>query len=82
MRHLRDALALAALLEEAQKTFAVRMEKIRRRAAEGLARSLVKIARDREDAFGPEEPSLVIFGSQLARSACASLPPIASMARE
>jgi hypothetical protein len=63
-----QALALAALLEEAQKALAMRMgEKIRRRAAEGFARGLVEIARDREETFRPEEPTLC----DLRQPACA-----------
>jgi len=49
-----DALALATLLEEPHKAFAVRMgEEIRRRAA-----SPVEISRDGEETLGPEEPAV------------------------
>ena len=76
-----EALPPAALLEEAQEAFAVRMgQEVGRRPPSDSLRRLVEIARDGEEALGAEEPALVIFGSQLARSASASAPPIASSA--
>src|SRR5882724_6370519 len=58
-----DALALAALLEEAQKTFAVGMrEKVGRRAGAEVGKlfpvDLVEISRDRKEALGAKEPSV------------------------
>ena len=78
-----DALPLAALFEEAQKAFAVGMgEKVRRGSAERFASGFIEVPGNGKEALGPEEPPLVTFGSQLARSALESRPPMASIAIE
>lgn len=73
-----DAAALAALLEEAQKTLAMRMgEEIGAvRAADG-----VEIARHREEALGPEEPAISDF-RQPARPERAGEPAARRFARQ
>src|SRR5450631_4926174 len=56
-----NALPLATLFEEAQKTFAVRMrEEVRRRTAT-VARGLVEISGDRKEALGAKEPAVGYF---------------------
>jgi hypothetical protein len=55
-----DALALAALLEEAQKTFAVGMrEEVRRWSSKWVVPGrMIQVSRDREETFGAEEPAI------------------------
>ena len=58
-----NALPLATLLEEAQKTFAVRVgEEIRRcsatNARNGFGIDLIQVSRDREKTLRPEEPAV------------------------
>src|SRR5882672_12949728 len=58
-----DALLLTALLEEAQKTLAVRMREKVRRGTRGNAGNifeidLVLVSRNREEALGTKEPSV------------------------
>jgi len=79
-----DALALAALVEEAQKAFAVGMrEEIRRWSSEGIVRAALSRYRATEKKLSARKNQpLVIFGSQLARNAFDNPPPITSMASE
>src|ERR1700676_979699 len=58
-----DALPLATLFEEAQKTLAVRMREKVRRGTRGNAGNifeidLVLVSRNREEALGAKEPSV------------------------
>ena len=67
----KDALAPAALLEEPQKAFAVRMrEEIRRGGADIKGRG-IEVARDRKETFRAKEPATGDFrqpgGAQRAR---------------
>ena len=77
-----DALAIAALVEEAQKTFTVRMrEKVRSNFSD-VAGGPIEISRHREETLRAEEPT---FGD-LRQPTCAQrvreVAPIASRASE
>src|SRR6185437_9983068 len=56
------ALALAALLEEAQKTFAVRIGEEVRRSSPSALPHLIEISGDREKTLGAEEPAVGDLG--------------------
>src|SRR5215470_1649321 len=57
-----DALPSAALREEPQKAFAVRIREEIRCCVPGFDRRPVEVARDREEAFGPKKPTVGDFG--------------------
>ena len=83
----KNALLPAAFFEESQKTLAVGMREEVRRGTGGNAGNifeidLVLVSRNREKALGAKEPSVGDLGSQLARSALESCPPIFSSALE